>query len=436
MRKISVLFLSFLLAISCVDAQNSLSKKSNKNSSSEPIRNPVSLPLGIDTREVRLAGRPGSANYAQGIQEGVREKITSANADATRYLEKAVKEDPNNLEKIKKLLDAGASAYITYEMIDNKQYDLIDLMHKSNPKLIRFSQLLHHACSSVFEEDTTMVDFLIDRGASLDLCGYYWERVKDPNYGQLCFQLCQWNSDFRYQYTPQDVAWNINNIIGLYRPIGRHIINKYGKYPTTLGIAYNFYCTIIGASKIKKGEVFFDYLIAALKGEDNYFNEGISQGNGDVENALTKMLNTEIPWIDMDGGTVNGNCRLFGYRDILTRTIELLGETRKKGEKEKSEKLEEIVRLMIEKGAKVDNVERKMSVLYMSGMNIFGATYYNTPLLAAMKEPNMLDIIKLLKEKGAPMKIKFSQHGRTYEIPIKDGPIRDEYKEAILLGDI
>lgn len=414
MKKICLILL-MLCVITCVDAQNSLFRKSGKTNTSEPKRNPVSLPLGIDTREVRLSGSPGSSYYVRGIQEGVREKITSANRDATRYLENAVKEDPDNLEKIRKLLDAGASAFVSYDMIDKKQYDLMDLMHKSNPKLIRFSQMLHYACAHC--KDTAMIDFLIERGASLDLCGDYWEIENDPNYGQKCFHLCEWNSDGRYYYTPQDVAWRMNN-----RLVCDFIIDKYGKYPTMLGIARGFYNMIKNASVPIAA-------IDCLKGADSFFdfNKIVCQGKWDFEEAITKMLNTEIVWINRGS---------FGYRDILSYAIEQLGAARRQGDKEKSEKLEELVRLMIDKGAKVDYTERRMSIMYMSGLNVDEATYFNTPLLAAMKEPNMIDIIKLLKDKGAPMKIKVSQHGRTYEIPIKDGPIRDEYKEAIFLGEL
>ena len=90
------------------------------------------------------------------------------NKDATRFLENAVRE--NNVTKATKFLEAGASAFISYEMIDKKQYEMIDVMHKDNPKLIRYSQLLHHACA---KSDAEMIDFLIERGASLDLYGYH-----------------------------------------------------------------------------------------------------------------------------------------------------------------------------------------------------------------------------------------------------------------------
>jgi len=416
MKKICLISLMLCL-ITCVDAQNpfsSFKKVFRKTDASEPKLNPVSLPLGIDTREVRLAGSPGSATYNKGIQEGVREKITSANKDATRYLENAVREEPDNLEKIKKLLDAGASAFVSYEMIDKKQYKLMDLMYKSNPKLIRFSQMLHYAC---WFGDTTMIDFLIERGASLDLCGNYYEIENDPNYGQTCFELCEWNSDKRLYYTPQDVALRYRRYKAVF-----HIIEKYGKYPTTLGTVDALYF------ELKNGNT--NYVLQILK-DTTSFCEVVSQRKGYDEKSWTKMLNTEIPIIHQSGSSSG-----FKYRDILSFAIELLGKARRKGDKEKSEKLEEIVKLMIEKGAKVDYTERRMSIMYVPGLNVDGATYFNTPLLAAMKEPNMIDIIKLLKAKGAPMKIKVSQHGRTYEIPIKDGPIRDEYKEAIILGEI
>jgi len=401
-------------------AQNTISfrkvfSRSEKNNTSQPARNPVSLPLGIDTREVPLAGSPGSYVYNKGIQAGVREKITSDNSDATRYLEKAVNEDPDNFERIRKLLAAGASAFVSYEMIDKKQYEIMDLMHKSNPRLIRFSQMLHYACANC--KDTAMIDFLIERGASLDLCGNYLEKDHDPYRGETYFQLCQWNSDSKLYYTPQDVAYRYNN-----ENIVAYIIRKYKKYPTMLGMADRFVYFLTQM----EGNSLFDWLITTLSGNNSDFNNLICQGKTNFENAMAEMLNTEI--VRIQGSSV-------GYHDMLTSAIERLAKYRKTGNKEYAEKYEQIVRLMIEKGAKVDYTEKKSS-LRVPGINIDNAVYYNTPLLAAMKEPNMLDIIKLLKAKGAPMKIKVSQHGRTYEIPIKDGPIRDEYKEAILLGEL
>lgn len=376
MRKVYLL-LTFVCLTLCVEAQNG----------------PLSLPLGIDV---------------SGIDKATV-RLPTTNNDAMRFLENTVNNDPDNLDKIGKLLEAGASAYVTYEMIDKKQYDLMDLMHKNNSNLIRYSQMLHYACANC--KDTAMIDFLIAHGASLDLCGGYYERRHSSTYGQLCYQPFFWNQD-RYYYTPQDVAYRQGNTTIL-----NYIIRKYGKYPTLVGLADYIYKNLANDKKVER-------LIKILNGEDDFYNLITAEKRNDAE-ALAELLNTELPAIGH-----NGN---FGYCYILCRAIERLGAYRNNGNTEKAEKYEELVKLMIDKGARVNVSERIVSI-YICPHN--HSKTFNSPMLAAMRYHNMLDIIKLLKAKGAPLTVQYLHYCNLRERNIEGEAIMDEYKEAILLGEL
>ena len=357
----------------------------------EAQSNPLSLPLGIDV---------------SGVGTGVvREHST--NADANRFMEKTIKEDPDNLEKIEKLLNAGASAFVSYEMIDKKQYKLMDLMYKKNPKLIRYSQMLHYACANC--TDTAMIDFLISHGASLDLCGGYYERYHDSSYGELCRKPYGWNLD-RYYFTPQDVAYRQGNTTIL-----NYIIKKYGKFPTTIGIADYIYKTLANDKKV-------EHLINLLNGEDNFYNL-ITKGKGNNDQALTELLNTNLP---------NGSSQ-FGYSHILCRAIERLGVYRNNGNTDKAAQYETLVRLMIDKGANVNITDEIVSVFVCPRNN---SASFNSPIFAAMKYHNMMDIVKLLRTKGAPLKVQYKNYCEIKWKDIEGEAILDEYKEAILLGEL
>lgn len=381
MRKLILLILTYVCLAQCVKAQYV----------------PVSLPLGID---------------ATGVDKNTVKEPTK-NVDAKRFLEKAVKEDPDNLEKIGKLLDAGASAYVSYEMIDKKQYELMDLMYKRNPKLIRYSQMLHYACAHC--SDTAMIDFLIEHGASLDLCGNYWEkRGAEDLLHHLCIQPYSWNNDARYYFTPQDVAYRHGN-----KTILNYIIRKYGKFPTTIGLADYIYKNLANDKKV-------EHLICLLNGEDDFYYL-INKGNGSDSKNLAQLLNTELP------SNVHWNSRSVVHCYILCRAIERLGVYRNGDNTEKAAQYETLVRLMIDKGARVNVNERIVTAI--NPTQVSGC--FNSPILAAMKKHNMMDIIKLLRAKGAPIKVQYLERYNTLrERSITDEAIMDEYKEAIFLGDI
>ena len=365
------------------------------------------LPLGIDTKGIPYAGDVGSGLYNSRIQREVRVSVYK-NPDATRLLEKAVSETPDDLERIGKLLDAGGSAFITYDMIDKKQYKLMALMNKNNPKLIRFSQLLHYACS---KGDTTAVDFMIEHGASLDLCGFYLEKFKDgltpTSYRWLCREQCLWNNDSRFMYTPQDVAIQYGQVI-LYD----YICKKYNKR-----------ATIAGWNRLLYNICLYDGMDPAFLKDGFFVGDGSKDATKEVLNFGYIKLSRHASWTYK-----------FSYHYILIEAIKKLGDYRKRGETEKAAKYEECIKLMIEKGADVNITEQYPSLGYFGvGDDI---TLYNCPMLEAMKAPNMLDIIKLLKAHGAKMTVKFDQKGSQREIPLHSLGILDEYKELLLVGEL
>ena len=374
------------------------------------------LPLGIDTQGVPYRGSKGSHSYNNRIQDEVRVH-SYKNQDVTRLLEKAVKETPDDLERIGKLLNAGGSAFITYEMIDKKQYKLMDLMNKNNSKLIRFSQLLHYACS---KGDTTAVDFLIEHGASLDLCGCYLEKFRD-NGRWLCRKQCFWNQDSKYYYTPQDVAL-LNGKFGLYN----YILKKYNKRATIAGWNERLYGNVT-SDKDDNNKI--DWNLKYLKGEIALLENGIFVGDGSKD-ATKEVLNAGR----FSYGHHGTNSYYFDFNYILIEAIKKLGNYRKRGKEEKAKKFEEFIKLMIEKGADVNVAEQHPSVGYYGVGD--ESTIYNCPMLEAMKAPNMLDIIKLLKAHGAKMSVKYFQKGEQKEIPIQSLGILDQYKELLIVGDL
>ena len=104
-------------------------------------------------------------------------------------------------------------------------------------------------------------------------------------------------------------------------------------------------------------------------------------------------------------------------------------------------KYEELVRLLIDKGAQVNVSERQIATLQTNSYgyaNGYGSGTFNSPMLTAMKYHNMMDIVKLLKAKGAPLTVQYLAPPDCVltERNITGEAILDEYKEAILLGEL
>ena len=131
-------------------------------------------------------------------------------SEKSKYLRKAIRE--NNTERVIGFLERGGLPYDLdvigkdrgsrgmYPAINNKNYDILEAVYNKYPEAIRFSQLLHYACSLDF--DPKMIDWLVAHGASLDMNGYV--TVISPGYGTVAKYY--WNDDETLALRPIDVA--------------------------------------------------------------------------------------------------------------------------------------------------------------------------------------------------------------------------------------
>lgn len=419
------LFLYLILACftTSADAQFArlLSKKKNKseNTNSQTTKQySFSPPLGIEwPNDIPLIAKIGSNVGNRGIRGDARSKghwstgdFWPDNKDATRFLEKAVQE--NDVEKVEKLLKAGASAFVSYEMIEKKQYEILDAMYRDNPKLIRYSQLLHYACA---KSDTTMIDFLIQRNASLDLYGYYITKDKLGDYTVLC----RWNGDDKYQNTPADVALSYGNVNNLY-----FIIHKHHKYPTIYGISKYLYKLLEWSKWSEKTGRYtnVEFLTKVLTGNSLGFI-----GN-DVDYTISDVMNFGYHKYEKKGDKMFP--KTYYMINVL---ISKIAECRKQN-KEWGKEYIDLLNLMLEKGADVnieeDNGAYHRYIQSTIGMGSLEHYTNTTPMTIAVKSKNMLDIIQLLRSKGAPMTTEVNgQRVSVLQIP---GAL-DEYKEYFML---
>ena len=138
---------------------------------------------------------------------------------------------------------------------------------------------------------------------------------------------------------------------------------------------------------------------------------------------------------------------LIDHKNILVLAIELLGKSRKKlnasdTDENKaiySEKVDffyNLVQFMISNGANVNSSDCPISGSQNTGINVDKPQKYRTPLMAAMEYPNMMDIVKLLLEKGATKTFQVLYEGKVYTRQLKDAPILDEYKELLIIGEL
>lgn len=328
------------------------------------------------------------------------------NKDATRFLEKAVKE--NNSVNVEKLLKAGASGFINYEMIDKKQYEIMELMYKDNPRLIRYSQLLHYACA---KSDTKMIDFLMERNASLDLYGCYFEYGNNSAiYGY--FKKCEWNKDEDYRYTPADCALFYQNWNNL-----NHIINKYHKYPTIYGCNQLFGVSLMND---KQGSGGLKMICEFLSGNDSKF-----QFMKSVDYTMSDVINFGYHYV--------ANNRLKSYF-LMSGTIQKIADSRRARNGRDKEYID-LLNLMIAKGANMNPQDDRGAgwrARQSVGINV---DYYvnTTPMYIAVTNPGMLDIVKLLLSKGASMTTTVNgQKASIATLP----KVLDEYKEYFMLEGI
>ncbi len=104
------------------------------------------------------------------------------------------------------------------------------------------------------------------------------------------------------------------------------------------------------------------------------------------------------------------------------------------GKNSKVEQFEQLFQIMMDNNADVKVYNDKCSILDIGiGSNI---TWFENVMSTSMKHSGMLDIIRILKAKGAPMTIKATQQGRVGNVPLEKIGIKDEYKEKILTGEL
>ncbi len=138
-------------------------------------------------------------------------------SEVSKYLRKAIKE--NNTERAIGFLERGGLPYNfdvigddinssgLFPAIDNKNYEILQAVYNKYPECIRFSQLLHYACSKDF--DPKMIDWLVEHGASLDLNGYVVNWTEGRNHARAMYK---WNSNESLFLRPIEVAFRYNQL--------------------------------------------------------------------------------------------------------------------------------------------------------------------------------------------------------------------------------
>lgn len=269
------------------------------------------------------------------------------NKDATEFFRKAVLQE--NLENAKIFISKGASVLGNggsdnplYDAIKQDDKDLISLIHSTNPDAIRYSQAIHYACAY---SDSAMIDFLIDKGASLDLNGYLatWSHVwvrNEPTY--------EWNSDERFPQTPADVALNYGKYDNMY-----YIYRKYGKKPTK----YGFSRLLVGAIRNDKTDIVSWLLERVGDFFPNWY------------------LNAPEP----------------SYNENYTGMFPLIMALRKNNAR--------LAKRLLQLGA--DPNIRYADTENSKVLGLGGFDQVSNPLYEAVIRPGMLDVIELMFEKGA-----------------------------------
>ena len=270
--------------------------------------------------------------------------------------------------------------------------------------MIRYSQLLHYAC---VHSDTTMIDFLISRGASLDLNGHYL-KYGAYRYGEQGYEaIYEWNSDTDYFYTPVDQALRHKKF-----SIVRYIGEKYHKYPTIYGVCY-YFCTYIIPQEM------YDF-INNVSPDFNFMDK--------VDYTIEDVLNFGYHYYKKVGNT---NVVYTSY--LVNNVVQLIADLRKKQKHDDADSYFELLKFLVDKGARLNVEEDKgqRSRLTQSvGVNVVG--YVNTtPLTIALTNENMLDVVQYLLEKGASTTTIVN--GQRVSIVKGVGGVRDEYKEYLML---
>lgn len=275
------------------------------------------------------------------------EGIYTFNTDINRFFRNAVK--ANDTEKAIQLLKRGASPYMyvdlseihnpLYDAIKHKNTTLIDAMASVDPRIVLYSQAIHFACAY---SDSTMIDYLIAKGASLKLNGYL---VRYSGFHNLCQPVDRWNNDFRFCFSPADVAVDYGRMDNL-----NFIMSKYKVKPTKYGFAQR--------------------LVWAIK-------EG---SKADIDFCLNNIPNLYQKHYVRQSMRAGMRTRMVDYP--------LIEAVKKKDF--------ELVKRLLDLGADPDCFSTGSG----DGFN-FGFDAYTSPLFEAVKLSGMGEIINLLLERGA-----------------------------------
>jgi ankyrin repeat protein len=425
-RLFSIILLVFL-SVSGIQAQTfrvtfgkkkSAQKEEKSNNKPNEIVVPSILPpLGIEDPHFESTGSPGSRYYNLGLEGYARTKANyggeyPANKDATKFLEKAVRE--NNLANAKRFLEIGASAFISYEMIDKKQYDMIDAMYNDNPKIIRFSQILHYACA---KSDPEMIDFLIERGASLDLAGHFTRPT-----GKTFSILGLWNSDYNYRNTPVDCALFYGNWANL-----NHIITKYNKYPSIYGCSHFLVNCALNENNDNDN---LKLIKGFITGSDSRF-----KFMNNVDYSIVDAVNLGYHYIGQNAQSILGKIEQELKSEYLLNVVISKIAQYRRFKNPKDKEFVDLLNILLDKGVNPNNeVDQGSAWRAQHSVGINVTNYVNTtPMYIAVTNPGMLDIVKLLRSKGASMTT--TANGKQVSIA-KLGGILDEYKEYFMLEGI
>ena len=246
----------------------------------------------------------------------------------------------NETEKVLKLLDMGASPFAAsiFIPIKNKNYTILEAMLKKQPLWAKYSQALHYACA-VEDDNREMIDYLISKGAKLELNG---QLSRWDDYTLAYVAAYSWNSG-GYKFTPADVALNYGMLKNM-----EYLYEKYKVKPTKYGFSDLF----VWAIRNRKDGV-INNLLSQIP--DFYPARYINQGSWDWDSPV--------------------------YHYALTEAIKI--------------KNKELVKKLLELGANPNN--NSQSTI----KGIGGLDYFSNPLYEAVRISGWKDIVNLLLEKGA-----------------------------------
>ncbi len=300
--------------------------------------------LGIKPPSGEYEGNVANSSYYKEVTNFFIKYVNEKNTEkALLFLNNGAKPLPMRF---------GQKEWIVYTLIDQKNFQILDALYEKFPKMFRYSQAIHYACA---KSDSTMIDYLMNHEASLDLNGGFTGGTYEKN--SFRRERYEWNKDERFVNSPCDCALLYGQFDNL-----NYIEKKYKRIPSTVGLT----------------KAVFKFLY-----KDDF-----------------KTVKYIINLPNFDPNAV--------YDDSKMSVLSLALEKNNK----------EIARILIEKGADVNNTYYHMSKGTLC------------PLLIAVQKPDMQDMIELLLSKGAKTEYQDGYRGK-FKIFNK---ARSEYKEWYILN--